>query len=112
LELSSEVANGLAIFRIVGKIDGSTVANLESSVSAVIHGGSSRVIFDMREVTYISSAGLRGILSTAKQATAAKGGLAIFGVQPAVNEVFEVSGFQSIIPIVADESQARSHLSI
>jgi len=46
-----------------------------------INGGNPRIIFDMREVTLITSAGLRAVLVTAKQAAAANGGLAIFGVQ-------------------------------
>jgi hypothetical protein len=53
---------------------------------------------------------LRVILKTAKQAAAAKGGLAIFGLQSAVNEVFEISGLQKFIPITSDETEARSRL--
>jgi len=62
----------------------------------------------MREVTYISSAGLRVIVLSAKQAKAANGGFAVFGLQPAVSEVFEVAGFRTIIPIVSSEADARS----
>jgi anti-anti-sigma factor len=69
------------------------------------------VILDMRDCTYISSAGLRFVLTVAKQAASARGGLAIFGLQPAVNEVFESSGFQNILSIVPDEAQARASLA-
>jgi anti-sigma B factor antagonist len=64
----------------------------------------------MREVTFISSAGLRVVVMTAKRATAARGGLSIFGVQSAVNEVFEISGLQKFITIASDEAEARSKL--
>jgi anti-anti-sigma regulatory factor len=47
---------------------------------------------------------------TAKQATAAKGGLAIFGLQSAINEVFDISGLQKFIPIASNETDARSKL--
>jgi anti-anti-sigma regulatory factor len=50
-------------------------------------------------------------LVAAKQAAAAEGGLSIFGVQPAVNEVFEISGVRKIIPIASDEAKARAKLA-
>ena len=110
MELKSEVTDGVAVYRIAGRMDALAGQNLESAVGSVISGGSPRVIFDMREVTYISSAGLRSILSIAKRAKGAHGGLAVFGLQSAVDEVFEISGFRNIIPIVPDEIQARALL--
>jgi len=110
LEVRTEVAEGVAVYRIVGRLDALTSPNLESAAGSAISGGNPRIIFDMSEVTFISSAGLRVILKTAKHAATAKGGLAIFGLQSAVNEVFEISGLQKFIPITSDEAQARSRL--
>ncbi len=110
LEVRSEVAGGVAVYRIIGRIDALTSRDLELAVGSAIRDGTSRIIFDMRGVDFISSAGLRVILVTAKNATAATGGLAIFGVQPGVNEVFEISGVNAIIPIASDEAEARAKL--
>jgi len=110
LEVRTEAADGVAVCRVVGRLDALTSPDFESAVGSAFSAGNPRIIFDMGEVTFVSSAGLRVILKTAKQAAAAKGGLAIFGLQSAVNEVFEVSGLQKFIPIVADETEARSKL--
>jgi anti-anti-sigma factor len=110
LEVKSEMADGVAVVRAVGRLDALTSPNLELAVSSAISGGNPRIIFDMSEVTFISSAGIRVILMTAKQAAAAKGGLAIFGLQSAVKEVCEISGLQKFIPIASDETEARSKL--
>jgi anti-anti-sigma factor len=110
LEIKSEVTNGITVCRLTGKIDGLTGPALESSAASAINEGNSRLIFDMRQVTYVSSAGLRSILLTAKRAEAAEGGLAIFGLQSAVNKVFEITGLHDLIPIVSDENQARFRL--
>jgi anti-sigma B factor antagonist len=110
LEVRAELAGGVAVYRIVGRLDALTSQDLESAVGSAFSGGNPRIVFDMGEVTFISSAGLRVILKTAKQAAAAKGGLAIFGLQSAVNEVFEISGLQKFIPIASDETDARSKL--
>jgi anti-sigma B factor antagonist len=110
LDISSESAGAVAVYRIVGKVDALTSPQLVAAVGSAIAGGTPWIVYDMREVAYISSAGLRGILVIAKQAKAAHGGLAMFGLQPAVDEVFAISGFHDIIPIATDETQARARL--
>ena len=110
MEVRAEMAGGVAVYRIVGRLDALTSPNLEAAVGSAVSGGNPRIIFDMGAVTFISSAGIRVVLKTAKQAAAAKGGLAIFGLQPAVNEVFEISGLQKFIPITSDEREARWRL--
>jgi anti-anti-sigma factor len=112
LEVRSEVVDGVAMFRIAGRFDAEALTSqiLQSGVGSAISAGTPRIIFDMREVSFITSAGLRVVVMTAKQAAAAKGGLSIFGAQSAVNEVFEISGLANIIPIASDEAEARSKL--
>jgi anti-anti-sigma factor len=112
LEIRSEVVDGMTIFRIAGRFDTEALTSqvLQSGVGSAISAGAPRIIFDMREVSFITSAGLRVVVMTAKQTAAAKGGLSIFGAQPAVKEVFEISGLAKIIPIASDEAEARSKL--
>jgi anti-sigma B factor antagonist len=110
LEVRHEVADGVALCRIAGKIDALTGPNLQAAALSAINGGNTRIIFDMREVTYISSAGLRVVVLTAKHAKAASGGLALFGLQPAISEVFEITGLGAVIPIASNEAEARSKL--
>jgi anti-anti-sigma factor len=104
-----EVTDGVAVYRIVGRIDARQAKiwnRLSALTSAVIRGSSLAWV----KVAFVSSAGLRIILMTAKQVAAVKGSFAIFGLQSAVNEVFEISGLQKFIPIASDETDARSKL--
>jgi anti-sigma B factor antagonist len=110
MEITSRIDGDLIQFHVVGRIDASTSGNVEQAVNTAISAGSQRVIFDMREVDYISSAGLRAILVAAKKAKAAGGGVAVFGLQAGVAEVFTVAGFGKIIPIVASDAEAREKL--
>lgn len=110
MEISSELAGAVAVYRIVGKVDALTSPQLVAAVGSAIAGGTPWIICDMRGISYISSAGLRGVLVIAKQAKAANGGLSMFGLQPAVDEVFVISGLHDVIPIAADETQARASL--
>ncbi len=110
MEVKKETTPGAVVYRISGDLNAATGPNLDSALSASEH--SSRLILDMREVTYISSAGLRVIVQAAKRAKAAKGGVAIFGLRPLVQEVFDLSGLGAIIPIASDEAEARAKLGM
>jgi anti-anti-sigma factor len=112
LEVRCEIVDGVTIFRIAGRLGAEALTSeiLQLGVGSAVSAGSPRIIFDLREVSFITSAGVRVVLTTAKRAAAAKGGLSIFGAQSAVNEVFEISGLTKIIPIASNEAEARSKL--
>jgi anti-sigma B factor antagonist len=98
------------VLRVIGKIDISTRSILESAIQSSITAGNPRIILDLRELTFISSVGLRLITMAAKQATIAEGGLAIFGLRSEQNEVFEICGMDKLVSIASDETKARSKL--
>jgi anti-sigma B factor antagonist len=110
MEITSRIDGDLIQFQVVGRIDSWTSGNVEQAVDTAIGGGSKRMVFDMREVDYISSAGLRAILVAAKKTKAAGGGVSVFGLQAGVAEVFNVAGFGKIIPIASTDAEAREKL--
>jgi anti-anti-sigma factor len=111
MEITSRIDGDLVHLRVVGSLDASTSPNVEEAVNAAIGGGRRSVIFDLQELNYISSAGLRALLLAAKKAKAAGGGVAVFGLQPAVTEVFTIAGFGKIVSIASNDADARDKLS-
>ena len=61
---------------------------------------------DFTKLDYISSAGLRVLLGAAKTLLASGGSLGIFGLNPSVLEVFEISGFSTILAVYPSEAEA------
>ena len=61
---------------------------------------------DFSSLNYISSAGLRVLLGIAKKVGAKGGGLRTFGLNQTVREVFDISGFSTILPVFPSESDA------
>lgn len=110
MEITSTMDGDVAVLSIAGRIDFATSENVEHAVTTAIANGGRRVIFDLRAVDYVSSAGLRAILVAAKQAKSAGGGVAVYGLQAGVDEVFRMSGFGRIVPIAASDAQAREQL--
>jgi anti-anti-sigma factor len=108
LEIRQDLTSAFCVYRLKGRLDASTAPIVDSAIA--VDEQAARIILDMREVTYVSSGGLRAIVQVARRAQAVKGGIALFGLQPLVGEIFEVAGFGNMIPIAADEAGARSKL--
>ena len=81
---------------IEGRLDTLTAPQLEAELASCLEGVSALVL-DFANVAYISSAGLRVLLSTQKKMLSAGGTLTIANAVPAVREVFDITGFSDIL---------------
>jgi anti-anti-sigma factor len=104
VEIRQSVRDGIAILRPAGNLDSTTAPRLQSAVSAVV--AEKCLALDLTAVGFVASAGLRVIVSVAKQAQARGGALAVFGLSTPVNETFEISGFGRLIVIAGTEAEA------
>ena len=90
--------NGTALeIALAGRLDTMTAPELEAELNKDL-GGADSLTLDFGKLDYISSAGLRVLLS-AHKAMIAKGGMTITNVNEVVQEVFEVTGFADILTI-------------
>ena len=80
-----------------GRLDTVTAPELETELEASL-AGVKKLVLDFKDVTYVSSAGLRVILK-AQKAMAAKGGMTLKNVNETIMEIFEVTGFADILTV-------------
>jgi stage II sporulation protein AA (anti-sigma F factor antagonist) len=97
--IKSGKENNALIIKINGRMDAVTAPEFEKALDAWIDESEKHFIVDLSSLEYISSAGLRSILVIAKKLKALKGKIVLAAMEESVNEVFEISGFNSIIPI-------------
>jgi anti-sigma B factor antagonist len=88
------------VFKLNGRLDSNTAMGFEQKLFECIENGTRRLILDFEQLDYISSAGLRVILKATKNLKGAEGKLVLCAMQDYVKEVFEISGFDSFLPIV------------
>lgn len=81
-----------------GRLDTTTAPQLEKALKENLNG-ITQITFDFAGVEYISSAGLRVLLSAQKQMNAAGGTMKLVHVNETVMEVFEITGFSDILTI-------------
>ena len=90
--------NGEELTLIVsGRLDTQTAPELENELDAVL-SGLKELIFDMTNLEYVSSAGLRVILK-AQKAMNVQGSMKLIGVNDSIMEVFDITGFLDILTI-------------
>lgn len=98
------------VVSILGRMDAVTAPDFDQQVGNWIADGEKRFVVDLSELEYISSAGLRSMLSMAKKLKQNQGALALCGLKGVVKEVFDVSGFSSIFNICVNVVEARKTL--
>jgi anti-anti-sigma factor len=106
MEANVERVNGVPVVRINGRLDATTAAPFDSGMSTLTASPEKRILVDLGQVSYVSSAGLRSILQLVKHTAASGGRLGLFSANEQVAEVIEISGFPSLLDIYPDEAAA------
>ena len=81
-----------------GRLDTTSAPQLEEALTSALDGVK-ELVFDFNQIEYISSAGLRILLSTQKKMGAQGASMKLVGVNDVVREVFEVTGFINILTL-------------
>jgi anti-anti-sigma factor len=106
MEMITRKEGGAVVVSVKGRIDAVTAPDFEKGMLALIAGGDCRQVLNFGGLEYISSAGLRSILSTAKQLKAQNGKLLFADLRGPVKDVFKISGFGSLFKIYDTEDDA------
>lgn len=109
LKIIGEEVDRKVVLRLEGRIDVSSTPLLEKKIDGFLKEGHFFILLDFGGIDYLSSAGLRLLLSMTKKLKEKKGGLLIFSVQEEVQEVFKISGFDKILHLFPGEKQALQY---
>jgi len=99
MEAIESRSGAVVIVEVRGRVDSNTAKAFEEKLLGAIAAAEPQLVVDCAQLDYISSAGLRVLLMAVKKVKAARGKLALSGLKPHVQEVFDVSGFSSIFSI-------------
>jgi anti-anti-sigma factor len=98
------------IIQAAERVDSTNAQRFLEDLDAAIEPTDQVVVLDMENLTYISSAGLRVILQTAKTLQRQNSSFALCTLSGTVREVFEISGFDQVISIHDSQAEALSAL--
>lgn len=106
MNIAHERLDGASVFTPQGRIDGATAGALEAALLAAIDADVPRLVLDLAQVEYMSSAGLRVVVLVGKRLKQRGGRLVLCSLQPLVQEVFEVSGLLGMVAVAPGRSEA------
>lgn len=97
MTINKKIVDETLVVELEGRLDTNTAPQLETELNNS-YEGISRLIIDMKELAYISSAGLRVLLS-AQKIMNKQGEMIVRNVNDVIAEIFEVTGFVDILNI-------------
>ena len=104
--MSVKTANDVMVLEFEGKLDTQTSPDAQRELTRLVEEGARKILVDFDKLDYVSSAGLRVLLTTAKQLNAENGELRICCLNELVSDVFDISGFITIFKVFASASEA------
>lgn len=103
--------DGVCVVRASGRVDTVTARSFGERLGALIDDGARRLVIDLAQVAYISSAGFRALLVTTRRIEAADGRLALAGVAGEVRRLFEIAALVDLFPMHASADEAVAKLA-
>lgn len=95
--MRSENSEGILTIFLAGDIDAQNAADIQQEIREIVkYQKDSALVFDARELMYISSAGLRVMLTVQKEADRK---ISIINLSPEVLEIFRMAGFQYLMEV-------------
>jgi anti-anti-sigma factor len=99
LEVSKETRGNALYLRVRGRLDSYWADHLSTALEEVIRAGAYRVVLDLGDVTFLSSAGIRVLVVSHKQLRALRGSLTVCQASEPVHSVLILSGLKNLLAL-------------
>lgn len=106
MEFSVQQQGSITVMVMHGEVDAANADEITVAVREQTSANRNRIVIDLSEVGFMSSAGLRALLTSFKEVKTNSGDMRLAGPQEGVEMVFRMSGFSGIIPIHATVAEA------
>lgn len=96
MRVSINEINGLWTAAVEGRLDSVTSPQFEQDIQPLLLHCNESIVLDLKELEYISSAGLRQLLAIRKASLAKGGSVVIANVQSSIKQILAITGFTSL----------------
>jgi anti-sigma B factor antagonist len=111
MDISEEHSGGVTIVEVKGRIDTISAKTFGDTLANLIKSGRSRIIVDLKNIIYISSAGFRALLLAGRAAEEQQGNIALCNVSSEVRRLFDLARFTDLFPIYSSREEGLAKLS-
>lgn len=96
------------VVELKGELDLNTSPEAEIRLKQIRETGVKKILLNLEKLEFISSAGLRVLLATAQEMRAVGGNMRVCSLNETVKEVFNISGFNTLLMVFDNEAKALS----
>lgn len=100
----------ITVVEIEGRIDSNSAKEFGDKLIELIRSGRTHLVVDFKNIAYISSAGFRALLVTAKLADETSGKFALCGLTAEVRRLFDLGAFTDLFPIYSSREEGLAKL--
>jgi len=106
MKINRRTLDDIHIYDVVGILDSSTSPDAQDIIQQSLDQGCTRIILNLEQNEYMSSSGLRILLSTAKKLWSVQGKFSICQPNQVVKDILDTSGFSVILDVQDSESES------
>jgi anti-sigma B factor antagonist len=106
MEIIEKKIGSITIIALGGRLDAYASSDVEQKLNALVDADEVRLVVNLERLDYISSSGLRVLLTSLKKVRKREGDIKLACMKPLINEVFDVAGFSQLFSIYALEDVA------
>jgi len=110
MEAEVEEKGDVVVVRVHGRLDAASSPQLEKKINSIIDSGHFKLILNFSGVEYLSSAGMRLMLSVSKKLKHLEGKVVACSLNDEVMEVVKMAGFHQILELYSTEEEGFGHL--
>lgn len=105
MEIKDTEHKRVTVVSVVGRIDASTADDFDGHIMDLIDSGSKNIVLDMSEVEFLSSAGLRTLV-TARKAVQPLGAIRLAAISDRVRQTLDIAGLDVLFEVYPDRESA------
>jgi anti-sigma B factor antagonist len=106
MEISQRTAGDVSVVSLSGRLDANSANDVERKLNSLIDAAQIQLVMNLDKLEYISSSGLRVLLSGLKKVRKQQGDIRLACLKPYIREVFDIAGFTQLFKIFDKEEDA------
>lgn len=110
METQVEEKGDVVVLRLQGRLDAASSPQLEKKINSIIESGHFKLILNLAGVDYLSSAGMRLMLSVSKKLKHLEGKIVACSLNEEVMDVIKMAGFHQVLELYPTEEECFNHL--
>lgn len=110
METQVEEKGDVVVIRLEGRLDAASSPQLEKQINSIIETGHFKIVLSFASCDYLSSSGMRLMLSVLKKLKNLEGKLVACNMNDDVMDVIKMTGFQQVLEIYPTEEESFAHL--